>query len=337
MNAGRWVLVEADLFCPTAISPNPGRIVLFARNVRGELVRKEWHDGQWTTMQSLGIPVARDSASERPLPVDWHLSACCDRDGHIELFGRSPGGDIVYCADASLKDLTFQRLGAPAAKRDGVIFPMGLTGPPAACGSRGQRVDIFAIGQTAELLRAARDGGRWSDFEPLGAAVMHIGGSQPQAVPILLNIAACRCGDARVAVFLCTSGGALLFKWWDGRMWSGYACLGMPEARNQSYPAVMSGAPLTGPPAACSWSPERLDVFARGPRGELMHKAWNGKDWAPFTSLWMPTREQKGEILPVPLTGVLAACSSGPGRLDVFATALDGNLYQTSREDLDQD
>ena len=84
--------------------------------------------------------------------------------------------------------------------------------------------------------------------------------------------------------------------------------------------------PLTGPPAACSWGPGRIDVFARGSGGEVLHKSWDGHDWSPFVSLGMPV-SMDPEPEPLASTGAIAACSWGPNRLDVFTRAVDGNLY----------
>jgi hypothetical protein len=120
--------------------------------------------------------------------------------------------------------------------------------------------------------------------------------------------------------------GDLLLNWWDGTRWSGFMSLGMPEVEDALYPAVNVAAPLTGPPAACSWGPGRMDVFVRGPGGEMLHKWWDGKDWSRYESLGMPVRHGANPQ-GIPLTGAVAACTWGAGRLDIFARALDGNLY----------
>jgi hypothetical protein len=85
-------------------------------------------------------------------------------------------------------------------------------------------------------------------------------------------------------------------------------------------------APLTGPPAVCSWGPARMDVFIRGSAGEMLHKYWNGRDWSGYESLGMPQR-QGIPAEGIPFTGAVAASAGGPNRLDVFARALDGALY----------
>lgn len=327
MSVSGWIVEGADLYCPTAVSPAPGRVVVFARNAAGDLIRLDWKDGQRERTRSLGHSVARSADSEPPAPLDWQLSACCDRGDCLSLFGRSTEGDLVWRDGAAPPGTPFQLLGAPAAMRDGFVYPMGLAGPPASCSDGEKRADIFALNQAGELLHAAREGEEWSEFTPLGVPSMHIGGRQPQAVPVSSRVAACRCGREGIAVFLCTAAGALLFKWWDRRIWSDFVSLGMPEASDETYPAVTAAAPLTGPPAACSWGAGRLDVFARGPRGEMLHKTWKGRDWGPFGSLGIPAGTKEGRQRSIALTGSIAACSPGRGQLDVFATAVDGNLY----------
>ena len=37
---------------------------------------------------------------------------------------------------------------------------------------------------------------------------------------------------------------------------------------------------LASDPTACAWGPDRIDVFARGTSGDLIHAAWNGRAWS---------------------------------------------------------
>ena len=61
--------------------------------------------------------------------------------------------------------------------------------------------------------------------------------------------------------------------------------------------------------------------------GDLLRRVWNGTAWTRAESLGMP-RSASGE--PIPLTGFSLACAWGRWRLDVFATAADGKLYNAS-------
>jgi peptidase M23-like protein/repeat uncharacterized protein DUF346 len=45
------------------------------------------------------------------------------------------------------------------------------------------------------------------------------------------------------------------------------------------------GGPIASPPAAASWGPNRLDLFAAGTDGQLKHKAWDGSAWSALFNL----------------------------------------------------
>ena len=259
------------------------------------------------------------------VPVDWQLAACGggsdteDADG-VELVARSPDGDLLHARLGTDGRVRFECLGAPAAAPAGRAIPLGIVSPPAACHGAPDRLDVFAVGQAGDLLHAVRSGGEWTPFDALGA---------PAGAPPAEAVAASSCGPSRIAVFRRGSAGDLLLKWWDGAVWSGYVSLGSPQIPDPSYPAVTAPAPLTGPPAACSWNPTRLDVFARGPAGDLAHAWWNGADWSSFESLGLPAAGGRA----VPLSGAVTVCSAGAGTCDAVAGAVDGHLYHATWSD----
>jgi hypothetical protein len=319
-----WARVGTGLFCPVAVGLETGHLFVLVRGASGDLFYREWA-GDWSKFYSLGVPAAQNDGAPAPVLVDWHLAACSGDPARIDLFARSPDGELLHMARNGGSWGTFECLGAPAAVQHGMAIPMGLASPPAACSAGSERLDVFAIGQGGEVLHTSWEGGNWTPFDSLGIPSIRRAGT-PHPVPVSGPLAACRCGRDRMAVFLRGAAGDLVMKWWDGARWSEFASLGMPEVPDEIYPAVTVGVPLTGHPAACSWGPERMDVFARGPRGELLHKWWDGKDWSPFESLGMPLMPA-GDQRCIPFTGSVTACTWGPGRLDVFARALDGTLY----------
>jgi len=321
----RWTAISTWLFCPVAVGRKPGQITLLARGATGELFRREWDGTGWSKCYSLGFPIAHGDGSRVAVPVDWQLAACSGDPDRIDLFARSPDGDLLHMTGIGGAWSAFECLGAPAVLSAGTAIPMGLAGPPAACSGGPERIDVFAVGQGGGLLHTSWSRGGWNEFESLGAPPMGSAGT-PRPVPLSGPPAACSCGSGRIAVFVRGALGDLLLKWWDGTRWSDFASLGSPEVQYDLYPAVSVAAPLTGPPAACSWGPERMDVFARGPHGDLLHKWWDGKDWSKFESLGTP-RTRDAEQRPIPFTGAVTACTWGAGRLDVFARALDGHLY----------
>lgn len=118
------------------------------------------------------------------------------------------------------------------------------------------------------------------------------------------------------------------------------------------------GGALTSAPAAAAWGPGRLDTFARGPQGNLIHRWYDGRwnEWenlggdfvgAPAVAAWAPGRidvfvrgtdnalwhkwfdgrwsgwESLGGIL----TAAPAVSTWGPGRLDVWARSTDRGLW----------
>ena len=321
----RWTVIGSSLFCPVAVCRRPGEITLFARGATGELLSREWESGSWSDLHSLGLPVARIEGSGLAVPADWQLAACSGDPKRIDVFARSPDGDLLHMTASGGEWGAFECLGAPATTSGGIAVPLGLVVPPAACSAGPDRIDIFAVGQTGELLHTWWDGKSWSGFDSLGVPVMQFGGTQ-RSVPLSGPLAACRCGADGMGVFVRGSGGDLMMKWWDGTRWSEFVSLGWPEMPEEIYPAVTVAAPLTGPPAACSWGPNRMDVFARGSSGEVIHKWWGGRDWSAFVSLGMPVTAD-AEPTPLSSTGAIAACTWGVNRLDVFTRAVDGNLY----------
>lgn len=300
-------------------------MVLYGRSATGNLLRKSFHAGTWAPVQRLGVPVACDPSGDRRSAVEWALGAV-SQGSRCQLFGSSPDGALLWKPDAQAEDAEFVNLGAPAFPARNGPIPVGLAGPPAAV-LDGERIKVFAIGQDGHLVVLEYTNGGWGAFDSLGVPEMHVAGTRPQPVPVFDRLSACTAGSDRTAIFLVSRSGALLFKWWDGRSWSDFASLGTPEGRDPLYPAVTAAAPLTGPPAACSWGAGRLDVFARGQNGGIVHRAWDGKEWGPFESLPQPVSGENGDGKPVCFLGSVTACSRVHGRVDVVASGVDGKLY----------
>ncbi len=74
------------------------------------------------------------------------------------------------------------------------------------------------------------------------------------------------------------------------------------------------GASIKGTPAATSWGPNRLDVFARGMNDGLYHTWYDGQ-WHPWEAI--------GGLI----TSSPAAVSWGEGRIDVVARGADNGLW----------
>lgn len=321
----RWVALGEGLLCPAAVCQKQGHISLFARGPAGELFEKEWDGTAWSNCYSLGLLTVRRGGPRVPVAVDWQLAACSGDPKRIDLFGRSADGELLQMTETGDGWGVFEFLGTPAKISGGIAIPLGLGGPPTACSSKPDRIDVFVAAQTGELLHTSWNGSDWSEFESLKTPTINTAGTQ-QPVPLSGPLAACSCGTDHMGIFIRGPQGDLMLKWWDGTRWSEFTSLGWPEVPDPIYPPVSVALPLMGPPAACSWGPGRMDVFARGPGGEMLHRSWDGKRWSRFESLGMPTASDP-EPRCIPFTGAVTACTWGVNRLDVFARALDGNLY----------
>ena len=328
-----WATIGPGLFCPAVVSLGSGDIALFARVASGELICQQKSSAGWGVPASWGVPVAQTEGAKVTVPVGWQLAACADAaEPTIDLVANSPDGDLLHLATTVEGSGTFVCLGAPAAAPANRAIPFGLASPPAVCRSTPDRIDVFALAADGEILHAVCNADGWGPFDSLGVPPSDLSGTVG-GLPSAEAVAACACGSSRMAVFRRGVRNDLLLKWWDGKRWSDYASLGAPEIPDESYPAVTTVGPITGPPAACSWGPTRLDVFARGPYGDLVHTWWDGSDWSGFTSLGMPVTN--GQM--VPFTGMVTACSADVNSCDVVAGAMDGRLYHLTWNHCDND
>lgn len=323
-----WTAIGTGLYCPVIVSPTPGKVVLLARDAQGVLKYRVNEAGVWGETESLGVPVARSPESDLDVPVDWQIAACADGTGAVDLVARSPDGDLLYLHTSLERPRAFQCLGAPAVMPATRAVPVGLAAPPAVCRSAADRLEVFSLAPDGDVMHAVRRGEEWGAFDSLGMPRVAATGHAPLP-PVAEGVAVCSCGPSRVAVFRRGGRGDLLLKWWNGERWSKDASLGSPDIPDPSYPAVTMSAPLTGPPAACSWGPTRLDVFARGPDGDMVHTSWDGEAWSGFSSVGMPVSADQI----IPFAGTVSACTAQAHACDVVAGAVDGRLYHLEWKD----
>ncbi len=317
----RWTPIAEDTFAPAVAACGERSISLFMRGPRGDLLHRRRDADSWGELRSLGLPLARVPGSQVPVPVEWPLAACSTGPGEIHLLARGPEGELLHGALRDHDWKGFECVGVPAGF-DGL--PMGLASAPAACSRAPGRMDVFAVGAAGALLHATWDGSGFSEFESLGG--IDLPGVGP--TPLAGQVSACNCGDRRMGVFARGPAGDLLLKWWNGSGWSPFSSLGSPQERDTVYPAVQRAAPIASAPVACGGGTTRLDVFVRGPRGDLLHSRWDGKEWKVFESLGGPRSPATGaRIL---FTGASLACAWEKFRLDVFARGADGKLYTAS-------
>ena len=80
------------------------------------------------------------------------------------------------------------------------------------------------------------------------------------------------------------------------------------------------GSVKSGEIAAVSWGSGRLDIFARGTAGDLLHMAWTGSAWDP--PVGQPWETLGGEFSSPP-----EVVSSAAGTLDVFGLGPGRQMY----------
>jgi len=315
-NPLRWSAIAENVSSPVAVASGERRVTVFCRGPAGELLMLAGERGEFQPPTSLGVPLARDGS--HTVPVDWPISACATASSEIQLLARGPEGELLHGTLRGTEWAGFESIGSPAAWFGTVGVPMALTSAPVACSCQPGTMDIFALGTSGNLLHSPWDGKEFAEFESLGAAATDAG------VPVLAPISATACGIRSIAVAARGARGDLLVKWWDGAKWSPFASLGLAGEPDQLYPAAKVPTPLSGPAVCAGGGSTRLDVFARGQRGDLLHKWWNGKDWTAFESVGCPATSQGALI---PFTSSSVACAWGKFQLDVFARAADGKLY----------
>jgi len=159
---------------------------------------------------------------------------------------------------------------------------------------------VFAGGKRlGDVHREAYE--RWAHYDWSADAedmTRTFGYSQPKGA-----VAACSWEPGRLDLFWRDDNDHLKHAWYpyDGG-WSW----------EQDLTADFGYAPIASAPAACSWEPGRLDVFWRDANNHLKHA------WYPYGDNWSWEQDLTADFGYAPIASAPAACSWGPGRLDVF-------------------
>jgi len=236
-----------------------------------------------------------------------HFEGAADISGHT-FDTAGPGVPAAYSdfyrshdAGKSWKKVS---LGIPVAGDVIAYYPWSpwsdkgdpLSVAPAVASFARNRLDVFAQGENNRLWQKSWDGSNWSPWRDVAGGRLT---SSPTAVawglpPLGL--------EATVHVFV---------RGFENRLAHKQAILGQLWTEWEDL-----GGQLASAPAVASWSLSRLDVFAQGENGHLMHKRWNGEDWSDW-------RDLGGRLTSAP-----AAVSWGPNRIDVFVRGHDLQLAQ---------
>ncbi|MEV0245593.1 hypothetical protein AB0H76_03270 [Nocardia sp. NPDC050712] len=180
----------------------------------------------------------------------------------------------------------------------------GLSGAPAlACVT--DRSDLFVTAGYSLRHRSKTRPHGWTGWEDLGPVF-------PLPAGIAAGPAVCR-SRWRMDIFALSGTGPpfeMLHMYYDDN----HGFMGWESLGGEWYDAPYGGFRT---PAATTWGPDRLDVFAVGRDGGIHHQ-WTengGLNWSGWHALGGATDHG------------LAACSWGAGRIDLFHRGMDASIY----------
>jgi hypothetical protein len=197
----------------------------------------------------------KETVAKKVVPVfvseeDPAVAASSWGEGRLDLFVRGTDGALYHRYGWSAWS-EWERLGGE------------LTSAPAAVSWGPDRIDVFALGNDSALWHIWLNGSTWSDWESLD-------GNWTSAPAVL------SAGVNSMNVFVRGKDDALWHIWW-----------GWDESQSKwkwsSWGSF--GEYLTSAPAAVSWGPGRIDVFARGKDNDLMHRPYVFPTWSDWESL----------------------------------------------------
>jgi Concanavalin A-like lectin/glucanases superfamily/Repeat of unknown function (DUF346) len=169
-----------------------------------------------------------------------------------------------------------------------------LSVAPAVTSFASNRLDVFARGENDHLWQKSWNGTAWGPWKEVAGGRLT---SSPCAVAWAIP-------PLRIEVDL-----HVFVRGFENKLAHKRAVLGQIWTEWEDL-----GGKLASAPAVASWALGRLDVFAKGENGHLMHKRWNGDDWSEW-------RDLGGRLTSAP-----AAVSWGPNRIDVFVRGHDLQL-----------
>jgi hypothetical protein len=191
-----------------------------------------------------------------------------------------------------------------------------IIGTPEVVSWGANRLDIFVRGGDTQLYHTWWDGSTYYQWEFQGGNAVGTGlGDHPVAVSW---------GPNRLDVFALDTAGTLEHKAWNGGSWQPW----------EVVPGVAKIA-FRGPMKAVSWGQNHLDLFAVGTDTQLYHISMDlvsATCWVTSGRFRFPVpcgQESWGNVesLGGAITGVPAAVSWGPNRIDVFVKSFDNKIY----------
>ncbi len=230
------------------------------------------------------------------------IAACSRTPEHVDVFWIGPDGGVgTTWWDSGANNGAWNQpfgIAPPGSAQPGALAAVARTA---------NHVDAFWVGPDGGIGTAWWDSGAnngaWN--QPFGIAPP--GAAQPGA------IASCCRTPEHVDVFWVGPDGGIGTAWWDSGANNG--------AWNQPFGIAPPGASQPGAIAACSRTPEHVDVFWIGPDGGVGTTWWdsgaNNAAWNQPFGIAPPGASQPGAI---------AGCCRTPEHVDVFWIGPDGGV-----------
>ena len=275
---------------PVIAQSGDGRLELF---VFGSLDSRLWHAWQakWSDSNNWS------GWCDMGMSGNWPATIGANGDGTLELVILNVDSQLSYASQTAWSNGWSTWNGLPPLAA--IAFAPGL-----AADADG-RLQLFVASGHLYLAGQASWSGSWSGWQDQGA---------PPGAEVFGPVTAARSGDGRIEVFVVDPQGSL----WNIRQtapsgaWSGWNGFGNP------------GVALDDRPALTRSADGRLELFVRGQDNRLYHQwetavgtfAWSG--WNSFDADTTPAAGFADHPVVAP---------SADGRLELFLTGNDGNLY----------
>ncbi|MBN4059040.1 hypothetical protein JYT22_00130 [Endomicrobium sp. AH-315-J14] len=261
---------------PVAISRPDGRVDLFVRNEKGNVLHKFFDGFSWFPGQT--------SWNEIPGKIIGPPAVILRSSGQLELFARRPDGTI----------------GTTRMAGGGWLGGVGFGGPPSPLSANPVQPELLA--QPAPKLKKLE--------KPKLHPITWLGiGGNGRGRPVIVSPF-----KDRVDCFIRGRDGRMYHRWRVGDRW-------FPD-RAEPWERIGLGV-ISGPPAVVTAKPGRIDCFATGRNGFLMHKWLTLSDGGK----WHPSRKGPWKKLEGTLTGAPTVVSSHKNYAWVLATLVDGHLH----------
>lgn len=245
--------------------------------------------------RALSATAATDFSSDVDAPIDVVSWA----PGRLDVFARGIDDNLW------IKSWTGQSW--VPSQFDYALLGGPIVGTVSVASWGPNRLDLFARGTDGNCYIKSWTGSAWFPsllgWNGLGMPSSAGMGARPKVISTEVN---------HLDIIAPDGARMLYIKSWDGQNW-------IPSQTGWSA----LGGPFVGAPEAVSWDSSRLDVLARGEDGNLWLKSRVDATWIPSQTTWAAMGAPAGANI----AAKPSVASWQPGRLDIFVSATDGNVY----------